>query len=269
MDDKMILANLTDKYNLLVRKGYEVIGVFLYGSQNYGIATDKSDIDVRAIVLPSLRDFILGKELANETIVCDNNEHIEVKDIRLMHNIYVKQSVPYLEILFTKYYILNPIYSHLYQPILSNRDAIARYDEVRALKNMAYMMQARLQRMTHERPGNKDFIDECGYDYKEFVNIIREYDLMKKYARRYDFAHCLDATDKAELLSIKENPSKYSPELAEFLSTNLVEQGFNVFNNFVATNKCELNSDIPKLLNDVTYKIITTYLKQELIKKGK
>ena len=40
-----INENLQMKYNHLVKLGYEVVGVFLYGSQNYGIDTENSDID--------------------------------------------------------------------------------------------------------------------------------------------------------------------------------------------------------------------------------
>ena len=34
----------------------EWVGIFLQGSQNYGLDTDKSDIDTKIIVLPSFED---------------------------------------------------------------------------------------------------------------------------------------------------------------------------------------------------------------------
>lgn len=267
MEDKIILENLQAKYDLLVAKGYDVLGVFLYGSQNYGTATETSDIDARAIVIPKLHDLIFNTKPANTTIICDNNEHIDVKDIRLMHENFIKQSTTYLEILFTKYAIINPIYAHLYQTVLSNRDAIVRLNEVRNIKNIAYMIQNRLKRMTHERPGNEAYIKQCGYDYKEFINIIREYDLMKKYISHYGYDFCLDATDKIFILSVKENPQMYSSDTAVYIASNFALKAMELYNVYQEKNKEQEDNKIIEMLNNVTYKIITTRIKQELNKK--
>ena len=83
--DKFIMDNLQEKYDYLVNKGYDVCALFLQGSQNYqlDIYDDdyKSDIDAKAIVLPSIDDVVLNKQAVSTTIVMDNNEHIDVKKI--------------------------------------------------------------------------------------------------------------------------------------------------------------------------------------------
>lgn len=70
--EQQIMENIKSKYNHLVEKGYDVFGVYLQGSQNYGLDVYdedyKSDVDVKAIVIPSLKDLIHNKKLVSTTI---------------------------------------------------------------------------------------------------------------------------------------------------------------------------------------------------------
>ena len=72
--------------------GYEVLFIALQGSQNYGmdIYTEeyKSDIDCMAVVLPSFDNFVDNSTAVSTTLVLDNNEHINIKDIRLMFELF-------------------------------------------------------------------------------------------------------------------------------------------------------------------------------------
>jgi predicted nucleotidyltransferase len=107
MFDWKVQSRIQEHYEEVVNMGYEVVGVFLQGSQNYELAYEGSDIDSKAIVLPKFNDFILNKPLTSTTHVCKNNEHIDLKDIRLMFECFKKQNINFVEILFTKYYIID------------------------------------------------------------------------------------------------------------------------------------------------------------------
>lgn len=262
----IIIENLQTKYNHLVKLGYEVVGVFLYGSQNYHIDTENSDIDARAIVIPSIKDIINNKTKISKTIVMDNGEHIEVKDINSMHECFLKQSKPFVEILFTPFKILNPIYSHLYNAVLSKAETIARYNEVLSVKNMTYMLKSRIDRMTHARPGNQEFIEKYGYDYKELVNIIQEYNLIDAYIKGYDYKSCLIPKDRIFILSIKENPAQFAPQEALNLANYLVDKAYSMYENYANTNKEYKHSSIEKILDDAKEKIMISYLKKEIKK---
>jgi predicted nucleotidyltransferase len=37
----------------------QIIGVFLYGSQNYGLATEDSDVDTKVVIIPTLENLII------------------------------------------------------------------------------------------------------------------------------------------------------------------------------------------------------------------
>lgn len=60
------------------------VGLFLQGSQNYNLDYEGSDIDTKAIMLPSFSDFVLNAKPLSTTHIMENNEHVDFKDIRLM-----------------------------------------------------------------------------------------------------------------------------------------------------------------------------------------
>lgn len=107
------------------------VGLFLQGSQNYNLDYEGSDIDTKAIMLPSFSDFVLNAKPLSTTHIMENNEHVDFKDIRLMFDCIKKQNVNFVEILFTPYSIINSEYADLFQPVLDAREEIARYNQLR------------------------------------------------------------------------------------------------------------------------------------------
>ena len=113
-----------------------ILGVFLYGSQNYNIATEESDVDTIAILIPSFEDLVLETPISKE-IRFKNGEHCVVKDIREIVKQWEKQSLNYLEILFTDYYIINPTFQKEWDKFLEEREFIARMDLNKAIKSIS------------------------------------------------------------------------------------------------------------------------------------
>ena len=124
-----IQERVNDHYKYAVSKyGEHILGVFLYGSQNYNIDTEDSDIDTKAIYIPTLDEIAAGAApISKELTLESTGEHIEVKDIRLMCQMWKKQSMNFLEVLYTKYYVLNPkyecIFNQTFKPYRSNISA--------------------------------------------------------------------------------------------------------------------------------------------------
>ena len=70
-------------YEFLKELGYNVVGVFVYGSNNYGMATEHSDVDTKAIVLPHFDDIVDSKDWVSKEYHRDEDGgKLEVKDIR-------------------------------------------------------------------------------------------------------------------------------------------------------------------------------------------
>ena len=75
--------------------GYERAVMFtcLYGSQNYGLATDASDVDTKSYVFPSIRDTAFHRPLLSKELVAPDGSHVEMKDYRDMFANIRKQSM--------------------------------------------------------------------------------------------------------------------------------------------------------------------------------
>ena len=70
-----------------------IVFIALQGSQNYGLDYEGSDIDTKCVVLPTLDDIIENRKPISTTHVMENEEHCDIKDIRLMFDCYKKQNI--------------------------------------------------------------------------------------------------------------------------------------------------------------------------------
>ena len=112
-----------------------VMGVFLYGSQNYGINTPTSDVDTKAILIPNINKICAQEKWESKELLVDE-EHCEVKDIREMRNMWFKQNMNFLEILFTKYYIVNDKYKEDWKNIKQYAEEISKIDLKKMYKSV-------------------------------------------------------------------------------------------------------------------------------------
>lgn len=214
--EERIMNRLQEHYNHIKDKccsdgtPYEVVGLFLQGSQNYklDIYTDDymSDVDSKAIVLPTFNDFILNREPISTTVILENNEHIDVKDIRIMFNMFKKANISYLELLFTDFKIINPKYQHIIDKLMEIRDDIIDYP--RFCKACYGMILEKRKVLCHPFPTIKDKIDKWGFDPKQLHHIIRLHFVL---AMLYETRHLtrdmfiLDEEIRKDLLDVKTN----------------------------------------------------------------
>lgn len=115
---------------------YQILGVFVYGSQNYGLATDKSDVDTKAVIVPTIKQLALHP-VKTRTLELDNGEHCEVMDIMHLVSNFKKQNINFVEILFTPNYWLNPNYAVIWNDFFSSyAEEIATYNPDYCLKSI-------------------------------------------------------------------------------------------------------------------------------------
>ena len=172
-----IIARLEEHKKKLIEAGYDedrMLGIFLYGSQNYDMATEESDVDSIVIYLPTFEDFCLNKEWVSKEYKTKENEHILLKDIRHMREMWMKQNCNFLEILFTEYCILNPKYENLFQYyFIDNREDIAHYDRQKAVRSVCGQMKSTL---------SKDLTPKKIYNGARLFHLLTEYAAGKPYA---------------------------------------------------------------------------------------
>ena len=261
-----IFKRLREHYSYIKDK-YEIVGIFVQGSQNYGldIYDDdyKSDIDSKAIILPTLEDIVNNANPISTTLVLENNEHIDLKDIRIMFDTFQKQNVNFIEILFTKYKILNPKYKDIFQKIYDNRETIARMDFDKALNCQAGMSEQKFVALKHPYPTIKDKIDKYGYDPKQLHHILRMNDFIKKFVQGKSYTECLIPDNKDYLISIKKGVLNL--QQAEELAKATNEETYKISKQYQTGSK--INQDMVELLSSVKKELIELYLKSSLTPK--
>ena len=209
MDRKQfIMQRVQEHYAEVVSLGYEVVGVWLQGSQNYRLDVYdddyQSDIDTKAIVLPKFEDIVRGSTPYSHTHVRANNEHIDIKDIRQMFEMFEKQNNAYVEILFTDYFVINPKYQDLVNELFAHADEIGHYNTNQALRCLSGTSMEKYKALEHPYPNTMDKIDRFGYDPKQLHHILRINDMMQKYADGKPYRECLVPDNLEYLIKVKK-----------------------------------------------------------------
>ena len=263
--DERIMKRVQEHYNYLQQKGYEIVFLALQGSQNYGldIYDDDymSDVDTKAVVLPSFEDFVYNRRPESDTIVLENNEHIDVKDVRPMFENYKKRNINFVETLFTKYMVINPKYKDLVDLLLKNREEVAYLNYNQALKCMSGMSMEKLKALKHPYPATKDKIEKYGYDPKQLNHILRINDFIKKYIQNKPYSECLIPDNKEWLIQVKKG---ILPELeAETLALTIDANTRHIKDINVKTND-EINQKAIDILDKVKYELLKRKFQEDL-----
>lgn len=236
-----------------------LLGIFIQGSQNYNldIYTDeyKSDIDTKAIVIPSLEDVVMNKKPISTTHILSNNEHLDIKDIRLYFDAFKKQNINFVEILYAVDSLVSKEYLPYWRELVENRELIAHFNKNQAIRCMAGMSMEKKKALCHPYPTLKEKIEKYGYDGKQLHHIIRLFDFITCYCLGGTFQQCLTDYQPHKEEMMKAKRSEYSLEEA----IKLAEQYDNFTNeikNLNLTEQDEINQEAFDLLNKIQYNII-------------
>ena len=174
--NEYIYDRVQKHYHYLESLGYNVVAVFAQGSMNYGLYVNddeyKSDVDTKAIVLPTLDDLVNGNKMVS-TKYDFEGEQIDVKDIRVMMDMWCKSNPAYLEILFTQYCMFNNKYETYIKQILEMGDDIVKMNFPQLAKCMSGMSKEKVIAMEHPYPSQLKDLEKFGYCPKQVHHIIR------------------------------------------------------------------------------------------------
>ena len=185
-----------------------IVALVLQGSQNYGLADAESDVDTKLLLVPTLDEIVFNKKPVSTTHIRDNDEHIDAKDIRLYWQCFRKGNPNFVEVLFTDHYIVNSMYSDLWEEMRSNREEIARVNPLVAAKAMMGMVQEKYHAMEHRYPSRAEIVDKFRYDPKQLQHLIRMSWMLGKYVlNKVSYEDLLVLNNKATfrdwLMSVK------------------------------------------------------------------
>jgi len=259
-----ILQRLKQHYKVADDYGYDTVGIFLQGSQNYGLDTENSDIDSKVIVVPKLDDFVFNKLPVSFTHIMENEEHVDFKDIRLMLTCFKKQNINFVEILFTDYFILNPDYEKIWNKLRKEAEAVARYNEVSAVNCMAGMAYQKQKALTHPYPSLVDKIEKYGYDAKQLHHILRLREFIERYIAGVPYKECLHSEKRDELVKVKN--FCYGAQDAIDLADKTVKEIADIKQAFISSlpEQRVVDAKVDFLLEDVASEIIKAGIIKEL-----
>ena len=245
----------------------QIVGVFLQGSQNYELDYAGSDVDTKLIVVPSFKDICLNKKPVSTTHVRANDEHTDWKDIRLYMETFRKQNLNFLEILFTDFYIINPMYKEEWDRLVAAREFIARMNVHRAVKSMKGIAMEKFHAMEHRYPAKADIIDKYGYDGKQVSHLIRVYDYLRRYIAGEPYKDCLipSSTLRKEIMDYKML-DVYDLATARGAATHYLQLVTELADEFCSFHSDQEEVWIRELLEDVSYNIMRISVEKELLK---
>lgn len=199
-----IFKELTNRKKILEERGYKVIYIGLYGSQNYNLSDEQSDIDVKAIILPTLQDIIFRK-VTSTTIECENG-NIDVKDLITFYDVIKKGNFSYVESIDTEYSIGDKYIKELFKQFRPN------------LKSILGAMYEKRKALTHEYPSKHSEFEKWGFDPKQHHHILRLYDLLeynlKNNDRRSYLTYKNDSDRRKKLIDYKRNNNNIALSIA-------------------------------------------------------
>lgn len=196
----------------------EIIGVFLHGSQNYHLNTPESDVDTRALVLPTFEEIALNKAPVSQELCFDDGGRCVVRDVRLVFREFLKQNPDSLEILCTHYHILNEKYAGDFYPVLQHADQIARYDPRSFVKSLYGMICSNERKLSNTLSTAYDRGLKAPALTKPLSTVCRLVDMLDAYVNGKPFSFCLVPPDWPDLLRLKASPGV----TARYIYENLV-----------------------------------------------
>ena len=228
------------------------LGIFYYGSANYGLDCNSSDTDTKIITIPSIQDFYCNNAPLSFVYEIENNEHINFSDIRLFFSYFKKQNINFLEILFTKYNIINPDFLYEWELLVSNRENIAHYDTKTAIK-------ATFGNMINSR--KRIFTDQNNY-CKHLSNIVRYDEFIMRYINGFSYEECLISENLSYLKDIRFN-KLYSLEEAIELSDNYLKHSQTMIEEY-SCNDDKNKQSVDELLASIQASVIEKSVRKEL-----
>lgn len=264
--EDMIMKRVQEHYNEALQHFPEdqIVGVFLQGSQNYGLDYENSDVDTKLIVVPSFKDICLNRKPISTTHIRANDEHTDWKDIRLYMETFRKQNLNFLEILFTPYCIINSAYREQWARLIEAREAIAHMNPYRAVKSMKGVALEKYFAMEHNYPSKVDIIKAYRYDGKQVSHLIRVYDYLRRYISGEKYESCLRPSEELIPRIMDYKRLNIIPLDEARAEANYYLDMIKIADSFCANHVDQEDPQMRALLEDVSYQIMKISVEREL-----
>lgn len=263
MDDIMNRVQDHFEESLTMFDESRIVGIFLQGSQNYGLQISTSDVDTKLIVTPTFDEVVLNKKPISTTHVRANDEHIDLKDIRLMLATFRKQNLNFIEILFTPYFIVNPTFADEWGRLQAQKERIAHYSPYNAVKTMKGIAMEKYHAMEHEYPSKLEVLAKYGYDPKQLHHLLRVKEYLQRYINGESYEDCLRPRNPEYLIAVKQG--YFNLDEARIAADSAIANVTATADAFCEKVGKTFDTEVDVLLDDVQYNIVKTALKGEIL----
>lgn len=234
----------------------------LQGSQNYQMSDEHSDVDTKSIVIPSFRSLVFNDKRTSKTLeVAPTIEHSDVKDMREMINCWKKQNINFIEIIFTKWYTVNPTMQWAWDSIWVIREEIAHMNPYNAINSMCGCMREKYHAFDHPYPSAMEKIEKFGYDPKQLSHMLRYKNFLERYFNDEPYEKCLVPANPQEYIDIKRGsiPLKDALQIRE----EAFKWQADFLEKYKGVLKNETNPKTEKMLNEIMYELFVQVAKND------
>jgi hypothetical protein len=221
MTKQEIMNVLKGDYNSLLKEGYDLFGVFLFGSQNYGLDCENSDIDVKAIYLSKDKEEVVmnsGNVLISTGIFSRSQTEGQINMMSpevFINNLSLNYHT-WFELLYTGYYIINPKHSLVWNEILTLREKLAKQDKYSFIDSQ---LNCIVDQIPQAITG-----DDLVLINKRLSTFYRLKFLIEKYVLDFPYELCLIPTEEEKefLLNIKQQ-ARYTDKECQEQTNHIVQ----------------------------------------------
>ena len=180
MDTTKIFETLRQRYNDATDKyPGQVIAIATFGSQNYGISHEDSDIDTKTILLPSRADIINGVHVSISERIYPNGIN-QFKDFRdVLNNIMMKGGIGFLECFYTPFFICNPNNASYWYYLSVRKAAMAHKAHDRILHCARGMAKSYYEKILQKN------------DFKSKIHLLWIYTFIRRFIVDNNFSQAL------------------------------------------------------------------------------
>ena len=263
MTEKDVMNRVEEHAKEVDLLGYDFFFVSAQGSWNYELGYEHSDVGTKAVIFPKFEDFVLNKDVLSTTYVLSNNEHIDLKDIRLMFKNFWKQNINFLEVLFSKYCIVNPDYQKEWGQLVNLKERIAH--NWYAVKSMCGLASEKYAALYKPYPSQVEVVEKYGYSGKQLHHLMRMVNFLTGYVDDLSFEECLTffpIYEKDILMSAKRQ--EFSLEEVNYFANRSISQLEELRTNYLSSNPNVIDEEVKREVEKILFEILKKKFFNEL-----
>lgn len=249
-DEEKINRQLKADYARLLNEGYCVFGCFLFGSQNYDLDHEDSDIDVKAIIIPELSPGYSRKWQA--TFFKPDNGHIDVITLNDFIHFLKTGYHSWVELLYTKYCYCPLKFRKQWKIFRGLRERITRYNDFLCLNSEIDYLNNQFQIAE-----TKDEINDTRRENKRLAYVYRIKLLVDNYMAGLPYENNFHLSEENQkLLMFYKLESTYNLEERLAIMSDFISKANKDAANYKSSRENVIDKEVFEILETLSKEIV-------------